>query len=196
MPAVPRRLRSRILGALRGLVAAELSPDFLLQFFTEIGDLHNERGAALLLARHLEDALQFAIVNRLKIPPDRFVDMFEYDRPAGNFDNKIRLAHSIRLITDRTRNTIEVIKQIRNAFAHALNPISFDTEQVATACLLIEEQIPFPPISMGMTSEPEQTGLSDSRRKYHRACDVIAHNLIVVAGGYMVMTQTRPPDSA
>ncbi len=189
--------RSKILSALRQLTNAELSEDYLMQFFNEIGALHNDRGAALLLARHLEDALALAIVERLRVDPRRFDDLFGYDRPAGSFDNKLRLAHAVGLITEETRLTINTVKLIRNAFAHALNPISFNTPQLADACALIEVPKAFPPTSSGLASyETEESGLSENRRRYQRACDVISHNLFVVAGLYVRLTGTAPPANA
>jgi hypothetical protein len=137
------RSRNAILEALAQIGNSELSSEHILDFFKEVGAVDNHRSAALLLATHLENALQFALISRLKINHKRFNDIFGYDAPMGNFDRKVRVAHAIGMITDETRLTLDVIRRIRNAFAHALIPISFNTPQVTNACSLLKIPLPF-----------------------------------------------------
>jgi hypothetical protein len=186
--------RRAVLDELSRLASSELSGDYILDFYAQITLPQNDRGAALLLARHLEDALAFSLIRRLKINQHRLGDLMGIDRPLSSFDNKTRLAHSIGLISDNTRNLLDVIRAIRNAFAHALIPISFDTSEVAAVCALLHPAPePYPP-----SGTPFRDGLrlSPNRMHYHRACDVLAHNLMVVAGAYVELTRVQPPDSA
>jgi hypothetical protein len=191
------RSRNAILEALAQIGNSELSSEHIPDFFKEIGAVDNHRGAALLLATHLEDALQFALINRLKINHKRFNDIFGYDAPMGTFDRKVRVAHAIGMITDETRLTLDVIRRIRNAFAHALIPISFNTPQVTNACSLLKIPLPFPPTSSPASGAQEKEESAPSpRRRYQRTCDVISHNLLVVSGAYVALTRTQPPFSA
>jgi hypothetical protein len=191
------RSRNTILEALAQLGNSELSSEHIADFFREVGAVDNHRGAALLLATHLEDALQFALISRLKIDDKRFTDIFGYDAPMGTFDRKVRVAHAIGMITDGTRLTLDVIRRVGNAFAHSLIPISFNTPQVANACALLKIPKPFPPTSSPASGvqETEEDELS-SRQIYQRTCDMISHNLLVMSGAYVALTRTQPPFSA
>jgi hypothetical protein len=139
------RGRTTVLAALAKIGNSELESEHLLDFFKEVGNIDNNRGAAILLATHLESVLQFALINRLKINPKRWKDVFGYDAPMGTFDRKVRVAHAIGMITDETRLTLDVVRSVRNAFAHSLIPISFNTPPVADACSLLKVPEILPP---------------------------------------------------
>lgn len=141
------------LDALSQLIAAPLETEHFSDLVIEMGSQGNDRAAAILAARHLEDALAFAIVSRLKIDKNRFPDLFGYNRPLGTFDNKIRFSYAIRLVTEETRTLLDVIRSIRNAFAHALIPIQFTTKQVSDACSLIIIPDPLPPVYSPLVPE-------------------------------------------
>jgi hypothetical protein len=189
------RGRTKILEALAQIGNSELRPEDILDFSKEVGAIDDNRGAAILLGTHLEGVLQFALINRLKIKPKRWKDVFGYDAPMGTFDRKVRVAHAIGMITDETRSTLDVIRSVRNAFAHSLIPISFSTPEVADACSLLKVPEPLPPISSPTSGSQEEGGTPSSRQLYQRTCEVIAHNLFVVSGAYISLTRTSPPFS-
>ena len=190
-----RSRKNGILQALGQISNSKLLSEHLPDFGREVGTINNDRGAAILLATHLEDVLQFALIQRLKIDHKRFNDIFGYDAAMGNFDRKVRVAHAIGIITDETRSTLDIIRRIRNAFAHALIPISFNTSEVANACSLLEVPPCLPPSSSSASGAPEESAPLP-RQKYQRACEVISHNLLVVSGAYVTLTRTQPPVSA
>jgi hypothetical protein len=181
--------RQVILGKLAEIAGAELSREHIADFGREIAAIENERGAAIILAVHLETALQTALVKRLKIDKKHFGDMFGFNGPMGTFDNKVRMASAIGLLTDETRSYLDVIRRIRNAFAHSMVPISFKTREVLNACSLLKVPKSLPPTTI-RTSE----GLSP-RETYQRTCETIAHNLFVAARMYVRMSPVPPPDS-
>lgn len=162
-----RLKRSAVVADLRRLSNAELSNENVMGFLLEINEVRNDRGAALLLARALENALAFALERRLKIPADRLSELFGPDRPASSFDDKIRLAYAIGLLKKETRDTIDLIKLIRNVFAHASNPVSFDVSEVSDACSLIDEPISLPPTVSG--SDNPHRPVSKARLKYQKS---------------------------
>jgi hypothetical protein len=189
------RGRTKILEALAQIGNSELSSEHILDFFKEVGAIDNNRGAAILLATQLESVLQFALINRLKISPKRWKDVFGYDAPMGTFDRKVRVAHAIGMITDETRFALDVIRSVRNAFAHSLIPISFNIPQVADACSLLKVPESLPPTSSATSGSQERPEMPSSRQVYQRTCEVIAHNLFVVSGAYVSLTGTPPPFS-
>jgi hypothetical protein len=61
--------RKAAIQALGRIADAELSAEHIADFFLEVAGIANHRGAAILLATHLEAVLQLAIVARLRIIP-------------------------------------------------------------------------------------------------------------------------------
>jgi hypothetical protein len=181
-----------VLEALSRITAAELSPEDFAAFGREIAEVANPRGAAILLAVQLEEALQFALSHRLRIGSHSRTDVFGYDSPMGTFDRKIRVAHAVKLVSDETRRNLDIIRRIRNAFAHAIVPISFETQQVVGACELLKIPPSLPPTSGPV---PSLAGEAPARFQYRAACETIGHNLLVAGGAYVMLISgpPRPP---
>jgi len=97
---------------------------------TEI-DTHNHRAAAVLGAAFVEDALEYAIRHRFRpLSKSALEKLFEYPGPLSSFDAKIRIGFALGLYGEIVRNDLNVIRNIRNGFAHAKKPISFDIPEV------------------------------------------------------------------
>jgi hypothetical protein len=187
--------RRATLDALNRLSTSEMSSvEHFTDFFREIADLGNQRGAAILLATHLEDALQLAVTTRLKINPKYLNEVLGFDRPLGSFTNKIRMAYAIGLITQFTRTNLDIIRSVRNAFAHSVIPISFDTTEVLNASQLLELPQSLPPTSS--LAEPYSSIEGpESLRTYRQVCVTTSHNLLVAAGVYFRLNRIPPPES-
>jgi hypothetical protein len=183
--------RNKILQALTHIVNAELTPETVGGYWQEIAAVGNDRAAAILLAVNLEDALGLALEARLKIPRERLDELFGLNSPMGTFDSKIRMAYGVGMLEKTTRASLDVIRRIRNAFAHAVNPISFETREIADACMLLTPPTPFGPMAF---PGPQYNQFSEARKRYQQTCQIIAHNLFVAAGVYRIMTSTAPPD--
>jgi DNA-binding MltR family transcriptional regulator len=86
----------------------------------------------------VEKALEAVILTRF-IKPDQHTCVFDYDRngPLSDLAAKIKIAHALGLFGPNTRDDLEHIRTIRNAFAHSLNLLRFETKQVADVCGLL-----------------------------------------------------------
>jgi DNA-binding MltR family transcriptional regulator len=51
-------------------------------------------------------------------------DLFDPDRPLGTFSAKITLAYRLGLVDDRVEKCLQLIRKIRNGFAHATTQVS------------------------------------------------------------------------
>jgi hypothetical protein len=88
-----------------------------------------------------------------------------------------------RTIGAQTKNNLDCIKGLRNAFAHAVIPIDFDTPEVNAVC----EQMTMPKILAPRAIEAA-TGLPTGRlpdlvmprQRFQKICEAVAHNLFVV----------------
>ena len=85
---------------------------------------------ALIIGSLVETSLSAAIVYALG----------RHDK-SQTFASRIRAARTLNLIGTETFENLEVIREVRNTFAHAMPAIQFDTPEVTNACnrLIISE---------------------------------------------------------
>lgn len=128
-------------------------PPTLADFLND--DLQKEsqidRSVAITSSSWVEDALESTIKSRLRPLNSTELDqLFSFDRPLGNFGSKIRFAYALGLYDKGIRNSLEIIREIRNAFAHGRKFITFNDEQIIkkTSKLKIPESIKFMTIGM------------------------------------------------
>ena len=116
------------------------------------GGIRNDRGAAILLAANLESSLQIAI---------------ERKEPTANrtatFERKIRKGYALGLFGDETKNNLDLIRWIRNAFAHSPSPVRFSTAEIESACALLK--LPAP------VGKADDQGEATGRHRFRLACE-------------------------
>jgi hypothetical protein len=84
---------------------------------------HDDRAAAILAVIYLEDRITSTIKAYLG-----------KDRPFANFASKIDSLHSAGIFEEDLTQILHSIRAIRNAFAHDLAPLTFDTPCIAELC--------------------------------------------------------------
>jgi hypothetical protein len=128
------RMASKI-DALRKLSYAPTTEQHQGEFERQMEPGTGDRGACLLIVAQLENELEAAISSALpKMESDMRREMFGQDGPLATFSRKITMAVALRIIGPKTRDNFRIIRHVRNAFAHAKIPISFETDEVADAC--------------------------------------------------------------
>lgn len=125
-----------ILRKLSELTNRPPTPEYQAEYQAQVDAEKNDRGAVLLIGANLENILESTIEKFLF--PDRASKLFGPDKPLGSFRNKILIAHALNIFGDDTFRNFEIVRGIRNAFAHAKIPISFTTPEVRNACDLID----------------------------------------------------------
>jgi DNA-binding MltR family transcriptional regulator len=103
-----------------------------------LADLHNEsdRGAIILVATSLEDALEAALMERmaaLQTDSEAKTKIFGADGTLSTYSDKILLAYALGIIDKKTRKDIDAIRHIRNACAHCRKPLSLKEPILITA---------------------------------------------------------------
>jgi hypothetical protein len=83
-----------------------------------------DRAAALIIGSLVESSLAAAIAH---------VGLHNR-RQITTFANRIRSANALNLIGAATLKNLEVIREVRNTFAHAMSAIEFETPEVTIAC--------------------------------------------------------------
>jgi hypothetical protein len=116
---------------------AVMSEEDYEKYVQESSAEKTDRGAGILFATNLENALRAAIIRRLNITENFHARIFGYESALGTFSRKIIMAHAIGLYGKETRSNLDVIRLIRNALAHAAVPVKFEYPAIATACTAI-----------------------------------------------------------
>jgi DNA-binding MltR family transcriptional regulator len=98
-------------------------------------DPAKDRAAAIMGATFLEHALKQAIIRCFK--PDQSDPSYNYlfdldEAPYREFAGRTRLARALGVIDENDFEQLEAIRLIRNAFAHTMELVSFQTPEIAT----------------------------------------------------------------
>ncbi len=96
---------------------------------------HDDRTAALLAATKVEDGLLDIIKDRMR-PMNSTDDnrLFGPSSPLGAHGTRAEVAYQFKIIGRNTRDDLEAIRLIRNAFAHCRKSIWFSTPEIAEGC--------------------------------------------------------------
>ena len=179
-PPSPRH-KSRKAGSTRSAIEAlnrltdeQPTYDHFSEFIAETNAEKNDRGAAILLATNVENALQIALLRMFKTRKDQARGLFGSNSPLGTFANKIQMAYALDIFGDETKANLDIIRTVRNAFAHAKIPIKFETPQVKNACAHLHIPTLLPP----HTVRPPQERI-EGRKRFQTVCNDVAHNLNV-----------------
>ena len=109
-----------------------------------IGMLREEsdRGAVLVGAAFLDDLLQELLAAFFVDPAslssakerDRLNGLFQPNGAAGSFSSRITLAYALGLISKRDCDDLNLVREIRNDFAHKLRYASFSDDSIHDRC--------------------------------------------------------------
>lgn len=104
-----------------------------LKDFLPFLDVHNAespRGAVLVACAFLDDQLRSVIDAFLVDGSDRALLLDGFNAPIGTFSARIKTAHGLGLIHDLERDDLEMLRKIRNEFAHG-HKATFDDQKIA-----------------------------------------------------------------
>ncbi|MEQ1931657.1 MAG: hypothetical protein ABL957_14165 [Parvularculaceae bacterium] len=119
------RARERLKKYYRTAAVAEASA--LQEAFTGESD----RAAIILVGSWLHDFLRELIVGHMPgIGPELKTKLFGVDRPLSSFGSQIDLACAMGLVLPAERDMLHVIREMRNAAAHARVEITFNTPEI------------------------------------------------------------------
>ena len=100
-------------------------------FVTEL-EKQTHRGAALIAAAVLEEILEVLLTARLlKVSRDRHDALFGRGRPLDSMSAKIELGYALGLFTNAARIQLDMIREVRNKFAHRIEALTFDHPNIA-----------------------------------------------------------------
>lgn len=94
----------------------------------------SDRGAVLLCAAWLDDALALLLRNRLVDVTATVDKVFGFDQALGTFSSRITMAYCLGLIDEQMRKDLDTIRGIRNDFGHVRKPLSFEDQSIKDRC--------------------------------------------------------------
>lgn len=94
----------------------------------------SDRGYALIMAAWLDDALCEAIRGRFIDHTASADELLVGDSPLATFSSRIKIAVCLGLIDDRVKRDLNIIRAIRNEFAHQRGDLSFESPTVMSRC--------------------------------------------------------------
>ena len=127
---------------LRAMTVDE-APEYLKGFVGLLDVAANEsaRGAVLVYATMLDELLKKAI-DAFLVDHSATVKLTEgFNAPIGTLSTRILLAFGLGLISEREYCELEVIRKIRNEFAHSID-MTFENPSVSSRCKLLTWAIP------------------------------------------------------
>jgi DNA-binding MltR family transcriptional regulator len=123
-----------------------------------------DRSAAIVMSAWVERTLEQLVISALPNANEKLIEkLLSGEGPLSSFYCKNLLGFGLGLYSQNTLDDLEVIRKIRNAFAHSARPITFDNNQVSreTAKLKVDDE--------WMKSAAAITQ-AKSRAKYTAAC--------------------------
>lgn len=96
----------------------------------------SDRASALVGAAVVEHYLQAALTARFAVKNRKFLDesLYSHSGPFGTFSAKIAGAYAMGLIGPVMFRDLNLVRRIRNDFAHEPNPVSFDESSISSRC--------------------------------------------------------------
>jgi hypothetical protein len=94
-----------------------------------------DRSLAIISAATAERALERAIIPYLPMLDSyTFKKLISNEGPLSSFYSKIHLAFALGTIDEKNRDNLDIIRAIRNVFAHTPKTVSFSTPLIAKEC--------------------------------------------------------------
>lgn len=103
--------------------------------YHEMIAIKNDRGAALVASAQLEARLRQFIEARVRVHDAKLVNgLFGGSGPLSSFSSQTNIAYVFGFISDEIRRDMEILREVRNTFAHAGIQVTFETEEIVRAC--------------------------------------------------------------
>jgi hypothetical protein len=116
--------------SLRALQQRVPTPDEYQAAWQEVFDAP-ARAAVIVAAALIERKLKELILGQLAPGLDKGdKDLFGPMKPLSSFSAKIRLGYGLRLYGDRTYHDLDLLREMRNLFAHGPLSMDFNTPEV------------------------------------------------------------------
>lgn len=98
----------------------------------------SDRGAVLVGVAYLDDLLIRLFKARMRLTENLGEDLFESSGPLSTLSSRIKVAYSLGWIGPETFRDLNLLRKIRNDFAHLHKPMTFEDQSVQSRCRKLE----------------------------------------------------------
>ena len=100
----------------------------------------SDRAAVILQASNVENILQSVLQKKMRQPlASEFRErLFDGNGPLATFSNKILVGYALGLFGSVFRHDLDLIRELRNGFAHTRHPMTLSTPHVAEVCKFLK----------------------------------------------------------
>jgi len=102
--------------------------------FRKMFSQESDRGSALMSAAFIDDKLGQLIESNMVDNKKARESIFDNSGALGTFSGKITIAYLMGLIPKKIHDDIQLIRKIRNDFAHNASHVTFETGHIASRC--------------------------------------------------------------
>jgi hypothetical protein len=148
----------------------------------------SDRATAVMLGSMVEISLErlLGTLIRSDLNSSDRGKIFEYDGPLRTFAAKTVMAYALKLIGPKSRADLDLVRLLRNEFAHSRKPFGFSTPEVKAVCdrLRMPDQ-PGAYIPHGFLERVSHEDLkaaadkTDPKTRYIMACHNLAYRMLV-----------------
>jgi DNA-binding MltR family transcriptional regulator len=109
-----------------------LDPDALSNLWFK----NDDRTTAIMVTSFLEDFLAIAILHKFHVKPteDQLNELFAGYGPLASLAGKVAIGYALGAISADGKHDLGIIRKIRNDFAHTMDPLTFDSQEIASRC--------------------------------------------------------------
>jgi hypothetical protein len=91
---------------------------------------HDDRGLVLTIAAFAEDTLELLLLDYLREPKQAKELVNGFNAPLGTFSARIKAAYVLGLVRKDGYQTLEILRKVRNKFAHNWDGVSLDRQDI------------------------------------------------------------------
>lgn len=110
------------------------SATFILKFRESLSR-ESDRGSALMAAAYIDEKLAELLKKYLIKDKQKVIkDLFDFSGALGTFSSRANMAYGLGLIPENIYDDINVLRKIRNDFAHNSDFLTFESEPIKSHC--------------------------------------------------------------
>jgi len=98
----------------------------------------SDRGAVLVGVAYLDDLLIRLFKAKMRLTKTLSKDLFDSSGPLSTLSSRIKVAYCLGWIGPETFRDLDLLRKIRNDFAHLHKPITFEDPSVQSRCRELE----------------------------------------------------------
>jgi DNA-binding MltR family transcriptional regulator len=95
----------------------------------------SDRGVVLVVAAFLDEQLELLLTRHFIDDTKVVSELLSNSGPLGSFSSRIKVAYCLDLIRPEHYSDLQIVRKIRNEFAHSHTPVSFDSSRVRDFCM-------------------------------------------------------------